>query len=209
MPLDIGIEIVRPYAEALVFQHGEIALLSRFSSRRRQGGLKQHRAVAVALTGATTQASAATLLERVMDEIAPRMEFDSATSALAKAIGDQPAQAAPLEAAIAWCDGTLIRITFAGHYRMVSIHEGVAQRVQSPTPDPVGSIDLPAQPGDWLILAAPATDAVLPLGQIAALTLTHAHPNQACRIAAGEAAAVDPLSHHAVAAIRIAGDQDP
>jgi hypothetical protein len=97
----------------------------------------------------------------------------------------------------------LIRITFCGKYRVVSIHEGIAQRVQATTPDALGSIDLPARPGDWLILAAPATDAALQLGRIAVLTQTSDNPNQVCRIAASEAAAIDPLSHHAVAAIRI------
>jgi hypothetical protein len=64
MPLDIGIEIVRPYAEARVFQHGEIAIPSRFSFRRRQGGMKQHRAVAVALILAAPATDAALPLGR-------------------------------------------------------------------------------------------------------------------------------------------------
>lgn len=71
-----------------------------------------------------------------------------------------------------------------------------------------GTCDLALTPGDILVMVAHATHVQLPLGTVAALARQATEPQALCMTATEQAAASDPLSHHAAVALWVSASTD-
>lgn len=203
MRLDLGIASVRPLPGACLFLAGDVLVLRREWASRTAGHITRRAAAVLALTSCAAEDRADEMLHRIVDAVAPQMEFGRhAMTALAEAL-DTPANPEPVDGALAWTDGTRVRVAFRGHFRCVLLRAGRAERLPPHEDRSPGWAEVAMAADDWFILAPPATDAALPLGSILALAKDDQDATNVCRTAATQAGAADPLNHHAVLALRI------
>ncbi len=203
MRLDLGIATVRPLPGACLFLAGDVLVLRREWASRTAGHITRRAAAVLALTSVAAEGRADEALRRIVEDTAPQLEHGRhAMTALVETL-DTPTGLEPVDGALAWTDGTRVRVAFRGHFRCVLLRGGKAERLPPHEDRTPGWAEVPMAADDWFILAPPATDAALPLGAILALAKQGMDASGVCREAANQAGAADPLNHHAVLALRI------
>lgn len=202
--LNIGIDIARPHPGACSYMHADVYVLHRELTSRLTGNKTNKTAAALIMTSSSSDARAAEALTRINELIAPQMEFGRhALEIFTHELSEMETTLMPMDAAIAWTDGTRVRVACRGHHRIVLLRNSQAEMIPPPEGRAFGWSDVEISVGDWFIMAAPSTDAAMPLGSILALAQKGLDANKVCKTATSEASRGDPLNHHAVLAIHI------
>jgi len=202
----IGLHEERPCPGAVAYQ--AIAALTTTSSYRNprldQGAnhIRVKRSVSLALTEAMRQEDADAAHLRLLESVAPLLGMGQTGLPLAV---DLMRQGSIREGhqVLAWSDGHHAQLLFQGDHRIIYIHGDQASLIRPSTPDGIGHCGMQLHHGDVLVMVAHATQAQLPLGTVAGLARSAESMQVLCQQATQQAAAGDPLSHHAALALTV------
>lgn len=203
MKVDLGLDIVRPHSGSCAYLQGEIVIVRRSWEQRLAQRHRQEMSALLALCTSDHEPAAVGLLEALLEQAGPLLERGCQALEACDAAMDAWSQRSPVEGAIAWTDGHALRIAFKGQMRVVLMQQGHAKRVLPVDGPKACWFETLLDPGDWLIVAPPCTDAALPLGSILRHAAQCNDAAEVCRTATAQAARVDQLNHHAVLAARI------
>lgn len=201
MKLDIGIDLARPHPGACVYPCAEVVNQRREWTCRQSQQQRHLTSVALAMATSSTEAKAKYVLDHLIEHVAPQMEFGN--QALSAFTSDMTitAMGTIADAAVAWTDGRQVRLVFCGKQRTVLLCQGHAKRLPPPEEHHPRWFEVLMEPGDWFIMAVPATDTALPLGSILQMANQGMDAMAVCRAATAQAAQADPFNHHAVLAM--------
>ncbi len=203
MKLDIGIDLVRPHPGACIYPRVDVVNLRREWNCRQDPQQRHLTSVALVMAMSSSEALAADVLLRLVECVAPQMEFgNQALEAFTTNVAGR-ATGPVADAAIAWTDGRRVHLVFCGQQRVVLMCQGHAKRLPPPDEHHPRWFEVPLEPGDWFIMAEPATDKALPLGSILQLAHQGMDAMAVCRTATAQAAQADPFNHHAVLAMHL------
>lgn len=205
--VQVGLHQERPCPGAVAYQ--ALAALTTTTSYRNpridRGGdpVRAKRTVALALAEAARQTAADAAHIRLLESLAPLLAIGPAGLGLAADLVRQGATP-DLHQALVWTDGVHARLLFRGDLRIIQVRGGTASLIRPMQPQGVGHCELALEAGDTLVLVAPVTHAQLPLGTVAAMAREEQTPQALCQRATAQAAAYDPMSHHAAVALSLA-----
>lgn len=202
----VGLHEERPCPGAVAYQ--AIAAVTTTGTYRnprlRQdgGGTVAKRSVALVLAEAGRQEDADAAHLRLLEGVAPLLAAGQAALPLAVELMRQWTLHDGHQV-LAWSDGGQTHLLFQGDHRIICVHGERAALIRPSAPHGVGHCAMPLAAGDLLVLVAHATQAQLPLGTVAAMARAEPSPQALCLRATREAAARDPLSHHAALALGV------
>jgi len=188
MRLDIGIELARPHPGACVYPCAEVLEQRREWTYRTAQQQRHATSGTLVMTTSASELRSAGLLERLAEQVAPQMEFGRQALEAFTAAVEEPHPGPAADAAVAWTDGRQVHLAFSGHQRVVMMCQGHAKRLPSHEDQQPRWFALGMEPGDWFIMAVPATDAALPLGSILRLAHQGLDATSVCRAATAQAA---------------------
>jgi len=203
MRIDVGLDVSRPHHGACTYPYADIVTQHRAWEYRVGQHHRQSSSVVLGVTSAAAEQAAIGALDVLLEQVAPVFEHGRLALHAFTAAMDASMQRSPVDGALAWTDGRHLRIAFQGQMRVVLLQQEHAKRV--PPPDQLQPRWFASEldPGDWLVIAVPATDAVLPLGSILRFAQQGMDASTVCRTATAQAAQADPFNHHAVVAAHV------
>jgi hypothetical protein len=209
--VQVGLHQVRPCPGAVAFQAlGGVSTAATFHHPQFAAGgdrTRARRSVALVLAEAPQQQQADAAHLHLLETIAPLLAIGPAGLPLAAELIRQT-EVQDGHQVLLWTDGSLARLLFQGNHRIIYVHEGRASLIQPSVPQGVGHCELTLAHGDNLVLVAHSTHAQLPLGTVAMMAQQEPTPQALCERATTQAAASDPLSHHAALAVGISASED-
>lgn len=202
----IGLHEERPCPGAVAFQ--AIAALTTTSTYRNPhldrgaNHIRARRHVALVLTEALRQEDADAAHLRLLESVAPLLGIGQTGLPMAVALMRQGAIREGHQVLL-WADGRHAQLLFQGDHRIIHVHEGQASLIRPVSPDGIGHYAMTLHHGDVLVMVAHATQAQLPLGTVAGLARSAESMQLLCQQATRQAAAGDPLNHHAALALAV------
>lgn len=201
----VGLHAERPCPGAIAYQ--AIAAMTTTSTYRNprvhgDGAVAAKRSVVLVLTEAARQDDADAAHVRLLEGVAPLLAAGQVALPLAVDLV-QRWTIRDGHQVLLWSDGNQVQLLFQGDHRIIHVRGEQASLIRPSAPHGVGHCAMQVAGDSTLVLVAHATQAQLPLGTVAAMAREADSPQALCQRATREAAARDPLSHHAALALGV------